>query len=95
MVHRLLEDKALTDFESSIIINTYTETSAPLIISLKDIVIHLFPNAAPIKNKWAMRCYMQKPKNMPVTVYCDRLVELNKYSLLFPDADKHSPLGTN
>ncbi len=83
MTRRLLEGKALADFEASVTTNEYTETVANLSLVLRDVAIPIFPTRALQKQRRSMRRKMLKPYGMPVAHYWARLVELNQYLPFF------------
>ena len=93
MTRRLLEGKALANFEVSVVTNTYTETVNNLDKALKDVAVAIFPTRALQKQKRSMRRRMPKPFGMPVAHYWARLVELNQYLPFFPGGDANSKLA--
>ena len=93
MTRRLLTGKAIADFEAAIITNSYSETTNDLEKCLAAVGLPIFPSRAIEKQKRALRRHMPKPKEMPVTVYWARLVELNAFFEYFPDADAYTPLS--
>ena len=93
MTRRLLEGKALADFEASIVTNSYIESVPHLKKALKDVAISIFPTRALQKQKRSMRRRMPKPFGMPVAQYWARLVELNQYLPFFPGGDENSKLA--
>ena len=90
MTRRLLEGKALADFNASVTTNGYNETVQNLNLVLNDVAVPIFPTRALQKQRRSMRRKMPKPFGMPVSHYWARLVELNEYLLLFPGADENS-----
>ena len=92
MTRRLLEGKALADFEASIVTNQYTESVANLKLALRDVAVPIFPTRALQKQRRSMRRKMPKPLSMPVAQYWARLVQLNEFLPFFPDGDDTSKL---
>ena len=79
MTRRLLEGKALADFEASIVTNNFTETVANLQLALRDVAVPIFPTRALQKQRRSMRRKMPKLLSMPVAQYWAQLVQLNEF----------------
>ena len=93
MIRRLLEGKALADFEASVTTNAYTETATNLDLALNDVAIPIFPKQALQKQRRTMRRQMKKPVGLPVAHYWARLIELNGYLSDFPVGSEQSKIS--
>ena len=65
MTRRLLEGKALADFEASVTTNGYAETQGNLNLVLDDVALPIFPPRALQKQRCMMRRKMPKLLHMP------------------------------
>ena len=96
MTRRLLEGKALADFEASVTTNGYKEDQVGnLKLVLDDVAVPIFPPRALQKQRRAMRRRMPKPLGMPVAHYWARIVELNQFLPLFPGGDASSVIAND
>ena len=93
MIRRLLEGKALADFEASVTTHNYNETANNLESALNDVAIPIFPKQALQKQRRTMRRQMKKPVGLPVAHYWARLVELNGYLPDFPTGTDQSKIS--
>jgi hypothetical protein len=62
-------------------------------LAVHGLVAHIFPQKALMNQKQFMQCYLQKPYEMPICEFMNRLVKINEYLPLFPPFSNNGKLS--